>query len=452
MNKTKENKMGIMPIPKLIITMSLPVIFSMLVQALYNVVDSIFVSRISEEALTAVSLAFPLQIVVVAVFLGLGIGISSLIARKLGAKDHNTAVLVAEHGVLLGVFVFALVAILGSVFARNFYELFTENQTIIQYATEYTQIIMIFSFGRILAQAGMSVLQGSGQMVKPMIAQLIGAGINIILDPILIFGAFGFPKMGVSGAAIATVLAQIISMIYIWFELLKGNNIIKPKIRGFKFQWIIIKQIIAVGLPAALMQGLAAVMLGVLNIILSVFGDTALALMGAYFKIQSLVFMPIFGLSIGTMPIIGFNFGAKNKSRLLESILFSSKVAVIYMTVCLVIFQLFPENLLGIYNASNEMLIMGIPAIRTISLMFPLMAITIILSTAFQGIGKAHISLIVSIIRQIAIIIPAAFILSKLGGIDAVWYSFLIAEVVGVTFGLSMFISTYKKSIYSWES
>lgn len=449
----KENKMGTIAIPKLVLSMSLPAIFAMLVQALYNVVDSIFVSQISDtnnDALTAVSLAFPLQLIVIAVFVGLSVGMNALISRKLGEKDHKTAVLVAENGVMIGAVVYVVVAVLGYTLARPFYELFTDNQIVIDYAVEYTQIVMIFAFGRILAQSGNSILQGTGEMVKPMITMLIGAVLNMILDPILIFGWFGLPAMGVEGAAIATVAAQIVSMLYIWRELIFGNNIIRLDIKNFKPRPDIIKQVLVIGIPVSIMQGLGSVMLTVFNLILSQFGNVAIDVMGAYFKLQSMVFMPVFGLSTGTMPIIGYNLGAKNKKRMTDAIKFSIIVATVFMVFCLAIFQIFGEQLLSLYNADAEMMRIGLAAFRTISLMFPLLGVSIMFSTSFQAFGKAHYSLIASLTRQLIVLLPAAYFLSLTGRVEAVWYSFLIAEVFGMTLTVLMFRSLYHKSVDSF--
>jgi len=445
----KKNKMGIMPIKKLVITMSLPVIFSMMIQALYNFVDSLYVARINEQALTALGLAFPLQMIIIAVFVGLGVGINSSIARKLGEKDHETAVLVAEHGVLLGLILYVFVAVAGYFSAAYFFGIFTKDPQIIEYGIAYIRIVMVFSFGRILAQAGMSVFQGTGEMVKPMITQLIGAVVNIILDPILIFGWFGLPAMGVQGAAIATVFAQALSMIYVWGHLLLGNNIIKPNLKKFKAQGHIIKQIIVVGIPVALMQGLTSVMLIGFNFILSSYGDTAIAVLSAYFRLQSMVFMPVFGLSTGTLPIVGFNFGAKNKQRFDEAVKFSVIVAFVFMVFCLLVFQLMPETLLKLYKSSDEMMAIGLPAFKAISYMFPLVGISVILSTTFQALGKAHYSLAMTVIRQLVVLLPAAYLLSKYGGINAVWYAFLIAEIVGIIVVIFMYKSIYRRIDWS---
>jgi len=442
-----KNKMGIVPIPKLITTMSIPVIFSMLVQALYNVVDSIYVSRVSEDALTALSLAFPMQLIVIAAFVGLGTGLSSAISRRLGEKDSEGAALVAEHGIFIAGILYILVALLGVFILKDLFVKFTDSQNIIKLGSHYVQIVMLFSFGSILNQTGMSIFRGTGDMIKPMVAQLVGAILNIFLDWVLIFGKLGFPAMGVKGAAIATVTAQIIAMAYIWSQLLTGKSLIKMKIRSFKIKLNIVKQILVVGIPSAIMQGLGSVMLFTMNLILSRFGESAISVMGVYFRVQSMVFMPVFGLAIGTMPVVGYNYGAKNKHRIKEAVLFSSKVAVVFMTACLLVFQIFPLKILQIFNSSSEMIRIGIPAFRTISFIFPLFAVNVILSTAFQGLGKAYYSLIISITRQLAVLLPFAFIFAYFGNVDNVWFAFIIAETIGVILTITIFINTYKKTI-----
>jgi putative MATE family efflux protein len=402
-----------------------------------------------------------MQLIIIAAFVGLSTGISSAISRKLGAKDHEAAVQVAEHGVLIGVILYIFVAICGFFIAAPLFQGFqigsfsfngfTQNQDIIQYGISYVTIVMVFSFGSLFNQAGMSIFRGTGDMIKPMIAQLIGAVLNIILDPILIFGWGFIPAMGVKGAAIATVTAQIIAMIYIWIMLLGGKSIIKLNLKKFKLDMHTIGQIISVGFPSAIMQGLASVMLFAMNFILSRFGDSAIAVMGVYFKIQSMVFMPVFGLAIGTMPVVGFNYGAKNKARIRKAITFSTIVAVCFMSLSMVIFQVFPRGLLSMFSASETMLTIGIPALRTLSLIFPLMAVTIILSTAFQALGKAYYSLVISLVRQLVVLIPSAFILASFMNVDLVWFAFIIAEVIGVTITVITFTTVYKKNIHQWE-
>jgi putative MATE family efflux protein len=451
MTKPNDNKMGTMPIPKLMLTMSLPAILSMMVQAMYNIVDSIFVSKIGEEALTAVSLAFPIQLIIIACFLGIGTGVNSLISRKIGENDLDSAVNAAEHGFFLSGILYLIIVTIGIFLASNFFELFTEDTKILGYGADYIRIIMFFSFGRMFAQAGMSTLQGTGEMVKPMIAQLIGAISNIILDPILIFGLLGFPAMGVRGAAIATVAAQIISMIYIIVVLFKRDNYIKLDLKKFKYSNSITKQIMIVGLPVAVMQGLSSVMLTGLNLVLASFNETTVAVMGVYYKLQSFVFMPIFGLSQGTMPIIGYNFGARNKERLLGALKLSIGAAVTFMTLGMLVFQLFPQQLLSLFNSTREMSEIGVIAFRIISLGFPLAAAAIMLSISFQGMGDAYISLIVSFIRQIIVLLPAAYIFGKIWGLNAVWFGFLISEVVSLLCVLYFFRRAYRTKLSMWE-
>lgn len=447
-----KNKMGTMPIPKLIMTMSLPAIISMMVQALYNFVDSLFVARIGESALKAVSLAFPIQLVLIAAFVGLGIGINSSVSRKLGEGDYKTAVNIAEHGYILAGILYMLVAIIGIFFVDDFFRWFTNDPQVLEAGIKYARIILLFSFGRIFAQAGMSILQGSGEMKKPMTAQLIGAITNIILDPIMIFGLFGFPKLGVTGAAVATVTAQFVSMLYVFYTLFKGKNYIKLDMKNFKFEGKITRNILLVGLPAAIMQGLVAVMLTVLNKTLSGIDQTSVAVLGIYYRLQSLVLMPIFGISQGTMPVIGFNFGAKNKKRITAALKFSGLMALTYMTLGLLVFQVFTNQLLDLFNSSDQMVAIGSVAFKRISLMFPFMAVTIIVSTAFQGMGKAHYSLIVTFLRQIVILLPLASFLGNTYSLDVLWYAFLIAEVIGFVLAMYFYQNVYRKTLYTWQA
>ena len=448
----QENKMGHVPIPKLIPSMALPLIFSMLVQALYNVVDSIFVSRIGEGALTALSLAFPVQMIIVAAFVGLSVGVSSAISRKLGAKDHEGAGLVAENGVIVSLVLYVFIALFGVFGVQHIFGSFTDDPEIINYTITYLRIVLIFSFGSMFNQAGRAIFRGTGEMVRPMIAQLIGAVLNIILDPILIFGWFGVPAMGVKGAAIATVTAQIIAMIYIWIQLLTGKSQFKIKIKKIAINIPIIKDILAVGFPSFIMQSLGSVMIFAMNFILSRFGDSAIAVLGVYFRVQSLVFMPVFALSGSTMPVVGYNFGAQNRLRMKEAVKFSSVAAVIFMSLCLVAFQALPRQILSLFNASEALTQLGVPAFRTISLSFPVIGITIVLSTAFQGLGKAYYSLMISLARMIVILIPAAFLLASFGNIDLVWFAFVIAEAFGVVMTLLLFTRTFRKSTEGWPA
>ncbi len=287
-------------------------------------------------------------------------------------------------------------------------------------------------------------------MVIPMITMLIGALLNIVLDPILIFGYFGLPAMGVEGAAIATVTAQFVSMLFVWRALLFGKSILKLNPRGFKPMISIIRQILLIGIPVALMQGLGSVMLTGFNSILSQFGDVAISVMGVYFKLQSMVFMPVFGLATGVLPIVGYNYGAKNKQRLYDTIKYSVIYATGFMIICFVIFQVFSSGLLALFNPSDEMIVIGIPAFKTVSMMFPFLGITIIFSTAFQAFGKAHYSLLISVVRQLLLLLPIAYILSQTGNIDMIWYAFLMTEFVSIFLVVGLFRNTYKKSVELW--
>ncbi len=452
MKELNKHKMAVMPIPRLILSMSLPAMLSMMVQAMYNIVDSLFVSRISEKALTAVSLAFPVQMVLVACFVGLGIGINSFVSRKLGEKDIESATSIAEHGYLLALILYGIVALGGFLFIDNFFILFTKDPVILKYSITYGRIILIFSFGRIFAQAGMSIMQGCGQMIIPMIAQLIGAISNIILDYIMIFGHFGFPAMGVKGAAIATVTAQGISMVFVFLMIFGGKQYLKLDLSKFKFNSQIAKGIILVGLPAAVMQGLVSFMLAGMNFILAAFGATSVAVLGIYYRLQSLIFMPVFGVSQGTMPVIGYNYGSKNKKRIISSLRFSSIITLGYMIIGLIIFQIFAGSFLNLFNSSEEMYAVGLVAFRRISLIFPFIGISVILSTAFQGMGKAYYSLIVSVLKQIIILLPLAWILGKFFGLDILWFSYLAAEIIGLIVSLFFFRSTYNHVLESWKT
>lgn len=443
--------MGILPIPTLIVTMSLPAIISMMVQALYNFIDSLFVARISEEALNAVSLAFPIQLILIAAFVGLGIGINSSVSRKLGEGSYDMAVNIAEHGYLLAAGLYVIVASIGVFFVDDFFRWFTNNEVIYEQGVAYARIILIGSFGRIFAQAGMSILQGSGNMKKPMVAQLIGAISNIILDPIMIFGLGGFPALGVVGAAYATVLAQLISMVFVFVTLLKGKNYLKLNLKNFSYSKEITMKILLVGLPAALMQGLIAVMLTVLNKILTNIDEVSVAVLGIYYRLQSLVFMPIFGIAQGTMPIIGFNYGAKQKNRLLDALKFSSLLSFSYMMLGFLVFQFFTHELLMIFNSSDAMMAIGIVAFKRISWMFPFVAFTIILSTSFTGMGKAHLSMIVTFLRQIIILLPLAYWLGNTYSLDALWYAFVIAEIIGLFVAVYFYQRVYRNTLYTWH-
>lgn len=442
----KENKMGTRPMFPLIVSMALPTMFSMLVQALYNVVDSYFVAQVSEDSLTAVSLVFPVQTLLIAFAVGTGVGINSLVARRLGEKRQEEADNAATHGLLLGVcnwILFALVGIFGS---RPFFAAFTSDAALFQMGVDYMSIVCIFSFGVFIEVNIEKMLQATGNMIYPMIFQLIGAIVNIILDPIFIFGYLGLPAMGVAGAAIATVIGQILSMITAIIVLFTQEHDVKVQLHGFRFHWKTVKNIYVVGAPSIVMQAIGSVMTMGMNAILITFGNTAVAFFGVYFKLQSFVFMPVFGLTQGVMPIMGYNFGARNKRRLLSALRICCIIAVAIMAAGLIVFQLIPARLLSIFNASENMLAIGVPALRTISLCFIPAALGIAFSTLFQAVGSGISSLIVSLLRQLILLLPCAYFLSRIS-LDAVWFAFPLAEIFSFAASMIMAYRIYRLQI-----
>lgn len=441
----KVNKMESTPMPKLMITMSIPAIVSMLIQALYNIVDSIFVSKIGESALTAVSLAFPIQMIIIALCVGTGAGISSTISRKLGEKENDFANKAANHGIIITIIYSIIMFIVGLLFIKYIVNIFTDNTELQDLTTQYISIILMFSFGRFIAQAGQSTLQATGDTIHPMETMIAGAILNIILDPILIFGWFGLPALGVRGAAIATVIAQIFSMVCITLILFRKKHHVEINLKNFKFDKKVTKEIYKVGLPAIVMQAIGSFMISGLNLILIGFSSTAVAVLGVYYKLQSFVFMPVFGLCQGFMPIIGYNYGAKNKKRMIESYKIAIFIALCFMIAGTIVFKLFPRNLMSLFNSSPEMTEIGISALTKISWCFPLAALGIISSTAFQAMGHGVNSLISSVIRQLVLLLPCAYILSKFIEIDGVWYSFIISELISISIILPWLYFTFKK-------
>lgn len=446
-NQPGENKMGTMPIPKLLFTMALPMIISMMVQALYNIVDSMFVARLNENALTAVSLAFPVQNLMIAVASGTGVGINALLSRSLGEKNFDKANKAANNGILLSVIsslVFVLVGIFGS---RLFFASQTSDPQILEYGYQYMSIVCICSIGVFLQVTMERLLQSTGRTIYTMITQGLGAIINIILDPILIFGYFGMPKMGVAGAAAATVIGQIIAMLLgVYFNLKKNPELTITK-KTLRFDPETIKTIYKVGVPSILMMSIGSVMTFGMNKILLQFSSTAAAVFGVYFKLNSIFFMPIFGLNNGMVPIIAYNYGARNKKRITQTIKLSCATAFVLMVGGTTAFMLVPDVLLGLFNASKDMLAIGCPALRIISTSFPVAAFCIVFGSVFQALGNGVYSLINSACRQLCILLPSAWILAKLFGLDAVWYSYPIAEVASITLSSLFLMKIYKEKI-----
>ena len=445
---THENKMGTMPVRKLLMSMAWPAILSMTINAMYNVVDSIFVSRIGEDALTAVSLVNPIQMMIIAISVGSGVGINSLIARRLGAKNQEAADKAASTSIRIGLFNYLIFFVIGVFFAKPFISGYAEEGTFIfESACQYLQIVCIGSLFLNIQVVLEKVLQSTGNMVAPMKCSLTGAIVNVILDPILIFGLFGMPQMGVAGAALATIIGQMCGMIMGVSIVLRGEHLVNIKIKGFKMDWKIVADIYKVGLPSIVMQSIASVMIIFYNMILVVYSTTAVAVLGVYFRIQSFVFMPVFGLNQGAMPILGYNYGAKNKDRLMKTYKEAFKVALIVMAAGTLLFQAIPAQLLLIFDASEEMLRIGVPALRLISLCFIPAAFGIITGTLFQGTGHGVLSLYASVIRQLVGILPLAYLLIKIGGVTLSWLAFPLAEILGLIYSAIMLRWLYKKEI-----
>lgn len=443
----KENKMGVMPVGRLLLTMSIPMVISMLVQALYNVVDSMFVAQISENALTAVSLAFPAQNLMIAVATGTGVGINALLSRSLGEKNFRRANNTADNAVFLALCSFIAFALIGGIFSRVFFRLQTDVTEIIDYGTAYLQICTIGSIGLFLQVTFEKLLQATGRTFYTMLTQGLGAIINIVLDPILIFGLLGMPKMGVAGAAVATICGQIIASILAVVLNMKKNHEIELKFKGFRPSKLIIARIYSVGVPSIMMAAIGSVMTFGINKILISFTTTATAVFGVYFKLQSFVFMPIFGLNNGMVPIIAYNYGARRKDRLMKTVKLSMVYAVAIMAVGLVIMQLIPDKILLIFNASDDMLRIGVPAMRIISICFPLAGYNIITSSTFQALGRGIQSMLVSIIRQLVVLLPAAWLLAKLGEVTLVWWAYPIAELSSLLLCTLFFLGAYRTII-----
>ena len=403
----KENKMGVMPIGKLIITMSLPIMASMLVQALYNIVDSVFVAKISENALTAVSMAFPIQNLMIAVGTGTGVGVNALLARNLGAKDYKNVNKIAENAVFLTVMSYLAFLLIGLFGAESFFRSQTDIEEIIVYGTQYVRICACISFGLFTQIMFERMLQATGKTFYSMLSQGLGAIINIILDPILIFGLLGLPKMGVMGAAFATVIGQIIGGAFGIFLNQKVNKEIRISMKGFRPDGRLIKQIYIIGIPSIIMASI-------------------------YFKLQSFIFMPVFGLNNGVIPIVSYNYGAKNRERVLKAIKTSILMAMVIMLAGLILFQTIPDVMLKMFDASETMLSIGVPALRIISLSFVFAGFCIGCSSIFQALGYAIYSMIMSVARQLFVLLPAAYLLSLTGKLDLVWLSFPLAEIASL--------------------
>ena len=442
-----ENKMGVMPVNKLLVSMSLPMMISMLVQALYNIVDSYFVAKISENALSAVSLAFPIQTLMIAILGGSSVGLGTVLSHSLGEKKFKKVTEVANHGIFITIIIYLIFVLIGIFAIKPFFASQTKDTEILNFGMDYLQLICIGSVGLCGQFLFERLLQSTGKTFYTMITQATGAIINIILDPIFIFGLFGLPKLGVMGAAVATIIGQICAFLFAFYLNHKKNSEVKINLKGFSPSPYLIGQIYKIGFPSIIMQSIGSIMVYGMNQILMSFTSTATAVFGVYFKLQSFIFMPIFGLNNGMLPIMAYNYGARKKSRLISAIKLGMVYAISLMTVGFIAFQVWPRQLLNIFDASEQMLSIGIPALRIISLHFLLAGFNIIALSTCQALGKAVYSMITSICRQLVVLLPAAYILSRFGDVNYVWWSFPIAEIVALIITAGFLIKTYKENI-----
>lgn len=446
----KENKMGVLPINKLLLSVSLPIMVSMIIQALYNIVDSIFVSKISQEAFTAVSLAFPIQILMIALGVGTGVGINALLSKSLGERNFDQANQTARNGLFLCLFNYLIFIIFGLFFTRIFFSAQTSNKEIIDYGVTYMKICSLLSIGCFGQITSERLLQATGKTIYSMYTQSLGAIVNIILDAALIFGLGPFPKMGIAGAALATVIGQYCAMTLALIFNVKVNKEININMKGFHPDLRVIKKIYSVGIPAIIMQSITSVMTFFMNKILANYGDTAQAVMGAYFKLQSFIFMPVLGLNNGLVPIMSYNYGARKRKRMTDTIKFGMIYASIIMVVGILIMQSVPDTLLNMFDASDDMLKMGEPALRIISLSFIFAGIDIIIIGSLQSVGHSIFSMFISITRQLIVLIPTAFAISKISNysnVNYIWWSFFVAEVASLICSTAFLKVVYNKVI-----
>ena len=445
--ENRENRMGVMPIGKLLISMSTPMMISFLVQSLYNIIDSIFVARYSPDALGAVSLVYPIQILMIAVAAGTGVGINALLSRQLGEGKKEDAKKTADNAVFLGIIASLAFAIFGLLATKVFFDAQTANENIRNLGYSYMYIVTIFSFGIILEITFERILQSTGKTVYNMITQGLGAIINIILDPILIFGLLGAPRLGIAGAAIATVFGQIVAMILSFIFNMKYNEEVKIGSGVFKPDIKIIKGIYRVGIPSIAMQSMSTIMILALNRILISFSDMAVSVLGIYFKLQSFVFMPLFGLNNGMTPIVAYNYGAGNRERIVKTIKYAIIASIGIMIVGTGMFWMFTKELIMMFSSNEAMIAMGIPAIRISSTCFIMAAFDVVAIGVFQSMGEGLYALYASFLRQLVLILPFAYILSKFVSLDAVWYAIPLAELGCMFFDIFLFRSVYIKKI-----
>lgn len=443
----KENKMGVMPMGRLILSMSVPMILSMLVQALYNIVDSVFVARYSQDALAALSYSFPAQNLMIGTATGTGVGVNALLSKSLGEKNFDKANKTAANGILLAMFGSVLFFLFGLFFAEPFITFQTKTPSIIAEGRTYLAIVTMLSFGIFGEIMFERLMQSTGKTIYTMFTQGIGAIINIILDPIMIFGLLGCPQMGVAGAAYATVIGQIVAFVLGIVFNHKYNPEVRLYAKNFKPDFGIIGRIYAVGIPSIIMVGIGSVMTTAMNKILNGFSDVAASVYGVYFKLQSFAFMPVFGLNNGVIPVIAYNYGAQKRKRMLHAVRLGCIIATCFMGIGLLLMQCIPAELFALFDAGEDMLAIGVPALRIISISFLFAGVCIALSSVFQALGKGIYSMCISFARQLVVLVPAAYLLSLSGNVNAIWWSYPIAEIASITVSLLLFRHVYKTII-----
>lgn len=443
----QENKMGVMPVGKLLVNMALPMIISMLVQALYNIVDSVYVSQVSESAVTALSLAFPVQNMQIGFAVGVGVGVNALLSQSLGRKDQESVNWAAGQGVFLALVATGLFMLFGFFGVRPYYTMQSTVAETVEGGIAYTSICCIFTVGIFIQVLCERLLQATGRAMQTMILQGTGAIINIILDPVFIHGWWGMPKMGVAGAAVATVIGQCTGAVLGIYLNLRHNPEVQLRVKFMKPNWKVIAPILEVGIPSVVMNGIGSVMNFGMNQILQGFNEVATGVFGIYYKLQSLFFMPLFGINNATISILAYNYGARKPKRIVHTLKLATAVAVCIMLVGLAVFQLFPQALLGIFNPTEEFLAIGVKALRILCLPFPVAAICISLGASFQALGKGSYSTIVSLCRQLIVLLPAAYLLSLTGDVNNVWWSFPIAEVMSALVTGLLFAKLYRQKV-----
>lgn len=443
----QSHRLGTEPILPLLFRLSIPAIIAMSTQSLYNVVDSIYIGRLSTEALSALTLAFPVQLILIGISLGTGIGATSMISRLLGQGNRERAIKVTEHVLLITLFYGLIMALVGFFLSSHIIQVFTDEQELINMGSDYIRIILLGSITIFFHMVGNNILRAQGNTFLPMITMLIGSILNIILDPLFIFGLGFFPRWEIAGAAFATVLSRFISSSFLLYLLLSQKNEVRPNYRNFRLDLSIVRELYVVGFPAMCMQFLASFMLIGMNRILGSFSTTAVAAAGIFFRLQSFVFLPVFGLNQGYMPVMGYNYGHRQPQRMKETVRLGAIIATAFTTTGFVLFQLFPQQLVLLFNNDPELVALGSQALRTVSLGFPLVGVAIISEVTFQAMGRGLPSLALSFLRQILLLLPLFYLFGNTFGLEGIWYALPISEVINTTVAVFWILSFLKQTL-----